>query len=218
MTTASALANARAVRFVVAAVIAVVCAIGCAVGCTNTAVSGGAGAPAPTPNPPASSSSAPTRAAKGEPQVGLPRGVVILQGAGPAHRFDVQVAATPRQREKGLMFVEHLDDDAGMIFFFDRSEPLSFWMKNTLIPLDMLFIDENLVVKGIVENAEPLTTTPRRIAGATRFVLELNGGTSRRLGLAPGDRVSFEGISDALWRPAPARASSTTTNHSPEEP
>jgi hypothetical protein len=161
----------------------------CAVGCPST--NGAPPAGPSSPRPPASSS---------EAQTGLGTGVVVVHAQGGAERFRVEVAATPTQRERGLMFREQLDDDAGMLFLFERQQQLSFWMKNTYLPLDMLFIDEDLVVKGIVENAEPLTTTSRRIAGATRFVLELKGGTARRLGLAAGDRVAFEGIADQLWQ------------------
>ncbi|MBM4279703.1 MAG: DUF192 domain-containing protein [Deltaproteobacteria bacterium] len=186
-----------------AALAAVVVALG---GCPTTAIPEG---PAAREDAVAGQHASPSRAgaprgaaktSERRPQSGLATGVVIVEGAGGPQRFRAQLAVTPEAREKGLMFVEHLDDDAGMIFFFERQQQLSFWMKNTYIPLDMLFIDEDLVVKGIVENAEPLTTTSRRIEGPTRFVLELRGGTARRLGLAAGDRVRFEGVPAALWQ------------------
>ena len=92
------------------------------------------------------------------------------------------------------MYREHLDDDEGMLFIFERMQPLSFWMKNTWIPLDMLFIDEDFVVVGIVENAEPLTTTSRRVDKRSRYVLELAGGAAQKLGLKAGDVARFEGV------------------------
>jgi uncharacterized membrane protein (UPF0127 family) len=176
-------------------------------GCPTTATPGtssssAATKSAPSPKPPADAPA----------PMELSTGVAVVQTARGPQRFRVELAVKPRERERGLMYREHLDDDAGMVFFFERQQPLSFWMKNTYLPLDMLFIDENLVVKGIVENAEPLTTSSRRIGEPTRFVLELNAGTARRLGLAAGDHVHFEGVPEALWLPP----SSTSTAASKE--
>lgn len=98
------------------------------------------------------------------------------------------------------MYREHLDDDEGMVFLFERQQRLSFWMKNTWIPLDMLFIDSSLTVAGIVENAEPLTLSGRGVDAPSRFVLELKGGTAAALGLAVGQQVRFEGIDASLWQ------------------
>ena len=86
-----------------------------------------------------------------------------------------------------------LADDAGMLFVFPETDEHSFWMKNTLIPLDMIFIDEDRVVVGVVAGAEPLTLEPRS-AGVSRFVLEVNGGWAARHGVAVGDRVTFENV------------------------
>jgi uncharacterized membrane protein (UPF0127 family) len=168
--------------------------VACLAGCPSTAAPDGA---SPVAKPDARRSSP---SAAQQPQAGLDTGIVVVVGKAGPQRFRVQLAKTEKQRERGLMFVESLDEDAGMLFFFERQQQLSFWMKNTYVPLDMFFIDEDLVVKGIVENAEPLTTSPRRIVGPTRFVLEVRGGTARRLGLAAGDRVSFEGIPPELWQ------------------
>jgi uncharacterized membrane protein (UPF0127 family) len=173
----------------------VVVVIACLVGCPSTAAPDAASPAARRDDKPATT----TSTAK-QPQTGLATGVVVVNGKAGPQRFRVQLATTNKEREKGLMFVEQLDDDAGMIFFFERQQQLSFWMKNTYLPLDMFFIDEDLVVKGIVENAEPLTTSARRIDGPTRFVLEVKGGTARKLGLGAGDRVQFEGIAPALWQ------------------
>lgn len=92
------------------------------------------------------------------------------------------------------MFREQMDDDAGMLFLFDKMEVQSFWMKNTRLPLDMLFLDESGTIVGIVENAEPLSLTSRSVGLPSRYVLELNGGTSRRLGIEAGQKTRFVGV------------------------
>ena len=92
------------------------------------------------------------------------------------------------------MYRNHLDPDAGMLFIFDREAPLTFWMKNTFIPLDMIFIDDDRRIVGIVEDAVPETETPRRVQGESRYVLEIGGGLSRRLGIGKGGQVDFEGV------------------------
>jgi uncharacterized membrane protein (UPF0127 family) len=119
---------------------------------------------------------------------------VVIRAGSAEHRFRVELATTPQERARGLMFREHLDDDAGMLFLFDQMEVQSFWMKNTKIPLDMIFLDEEGVIVGIVENAEPLTLTSRSVGRPSRYVLEVNGGTSRRLGIEAGQRALFLGV------------------------
>ena len=121
-------------------------------------------------------------------------GAVIIQTPTGAQRYAVELAIDPGQRNKGLMFREQLDADAGMLFVFEDMRIQSFWMKNTRIPLDMIFIDDELVIAGIVESAEPLTLTSRKVDKKSRFVLELAGGTSRQRGIAAGQHVTFEGV------------------------
>ena len=118
--------------------------------------------------------------------------------------FRVEVAATDAQRQRGLMFRDHLDDDAGMIFVFERPALQSFWMKNTHIPLDMLFLDADFVVVGIVENAEPMTLNARRVDAPALYVLELNGGATRKLGLVRGMRASVTGLAKPTSASAPS--------------
>ena len=110
------------------------------------------------------------------------------------------------------MFREHLDDNAGMLFLFERTQLLSFWMKNTHIPLDMIFIDEDLTIAGIVENTEPMTLTSRRIDKPSRFVLELNAGACRRLGVVAGQKVRFDGVPTELFARAPPPPSPSEKN------
>jgi uncharacterized membrane protein (UPF0127 family) len=140
--------------------------------------------------PPSPSATAPSPV----PAMPAPKGEVTIDTASGPQRFTVELAITDGERQHGLMFREHLDDDAGMLFLFERQQPLSFWMKNTHIPLDMIFIDESGVVAGIVENADPMTTTSRKVDKPSRYVLEVNGGTSRKLGLTAGERVHFAGV------------------------
>lgn len=108
--------------------------------------------------------------------------------------FDVEVANSFKERQKGLMHRDSLDDDKGMIFVFEKSRVQSFWMKNTRIPLDMFFVDKDKKVVGIVENAEPFTLTSRSCGKPSLYVLELTGGAARRLGIAVGDTLTFADI------------------------
>jgi uncharacterized membrane protein (UPF0127 family) len=108
--------------------------------------------------------------------------------------FRVELAITRDEQARGLMYRQHLDPDAGMLFINDAPTPLVFWMKNTLIPLDMIFIGSDRRIVGIVENAEPQTETPRRVEGLSQYVLEIGGGLSAKLGIRAGQQVSFQGI------------------------
>ncbi len=106
----------------------------------------------------------------------------------------VEVANTDPIRQRGLMYRETLEADAGMIFLFDHSEHLVFWMHNTLVPLDMIFITAEMRVLGVVENATPQTDDGREVAGESKYVLEVNAGFARRNGIAAGTLVRFQGI------------------------
>lgn len=108
--------------------------------------------------------------------------------------FHVELARTPEQRERGLMFREHLATDAGMLFLFDQPALQTFWMKNTLIPLDMIFLSPDKEIVGIVQNAEPLTLTGRGVNEPSQFVLEINGGLAARLGIRTGQHMQFRGV------------------------
>jgi uncharacterized membrane protein (UPF0127 family) len=107
---------------------------------------------------------------------------------------NVEVAATNAKRELGLMFRRHLDEAAGMIFLFKQPQHLTFWMKNTLIPLDMIFADSDGRIVGIVENAAPLSESIDAVDGDSQYVLEVNGGFSKRHGVIAGDRLRFIGF------------------------
>lgn len=106
------------------------------------------------------------------------------------HVFSVEIAENDAERAKGLMYRKELPEGRGMLFDFHREQEVSFWMQNTYIPLDMLFIRADGRIQRIVENAEPLSTKLIPSGGPVRAVLEVIGGTARKLGIAPGDRVA----------------------------
>lgn len=113
------------------------------------------------------------------------------------HRFTVEVVDTPESRARGLMYVQELADDAGMLFDFKEQRPVSFWMRNTYIPLDMLFIESDGTVLNIHVNARPHDTTGIPSAGPVQFVLEIPGGRSVELGIKAGDQVTHPRITAA---------------------
>ncbi len=129
----------------------------------------------------------------------LPRARVTLfdvyQGR---HAVEVEVAATTPARTRGLMWRTELAANAGMLFIFPTEQPLTFWMKNTLIPLDMLFIKKDGTVAGIVENAVPQTLSPRGVADASTFVLEVAGGWCAERKIRAGSKVLFEQLQNIL--------------------
>jgi uncharacterized membrane protein (UPF0127 family) len=105
------------------------------------------------------------------------------------HVFAVELASTPEEHAKGLMYRRQLPEGQGMLFDFHREQPTSFWMKNTYIPLDMIFIRGDGRILRIAENTVPLSETLVPSGGPVRAVLEVNAGTAKKLGIAPGDRV-----------------------------
>ena len=106
------------------------------------------------------------------------------------HVFSVEIAENDADRAKGLMYRKELPEGRGMLFDFHREQEVSFWMQNTYIPLDMIFIQGDGRILRIAENTEPLSTKLIPSGGAVRAVLEVIGGTARKLGIAPGDRVA----------------------------
>ena len=120
-----------------------------------------------------------------------------IQSGGRTHDFTVEVARTPEQQAQGLMFRERLGPDEGMIFPFPSPRPASFWMKNTLIPLDMIFIRPDGTIGRIAVNTVPKSLDPVAFDQPAAAVLELAGGRTVQLGIKAGDRVS--------WSEGPAR-------------
>jgi len=107
------------------------------------------------------------------------------------HVFAVEIADTDATREKGLMFRKSLPEGQGMLFDFHEEQPVGFWMQNTYIPLDMIFIRGDGSILRIAENTEPLSTRIIPSGGPVRAVLELIGGSAHKFGIAPGDKVAF---------------------------
>ena len=105
--------------------------------------------------------------------------------------FTVEIANTPSQRARGLMFRTQLSERHGMLFDFGRDQEVRMWMKNTLIPLDMIFIQSDGRIHRIEQNTEPESLRLISSNGSVRAVLEMSAGTSKKYGLAPGDRVIF---------------------------
>ena len=125
----------------------------------------------------------------------MPRAKVILETAGGrAYQVAVDVARTPEHRTRGLMYRTQLGRDEGMLFIFDEDEDHGFWMRNTFIPLDMIFIDSAFRIVSIAANAEPKSEVNRHAGKLNRYVLEVNSGWSAEHGVAVGDRVRFEGL------------------------
>src|SRR5690606_3565408 len=111
--------------------------------------------------------------------------------------FKVEVVDTPETRARGLMFRRELAPDAGMLFDFEESRPVAFWMMNTFIPLDMIFIRADGTVANVHVNARPQDPTSIPSDGPVMFVLEIAGGRSAEIGLAAGDRVDHPRIAKA---------------------
>jgi uncharacterized membrane protein (UPF0127 family) len=121
-------------------------------------------------------------------------GRLVLNTDSGAHAFSVEVVDTPETRSRGLMFRQELADDAGMLFDFEEEREVSFWMMNTFIPLDMIFIGADGVVKTIHVNARPQDPTSIPSQVPVQFVLEIPGGRSEEIGLEPGDTVEHPRI------------------------
>jgi uncharacterized membrane protein (UPF0127 family) len=115
----------------------------------------------------------------------------VEAGAGQEHTFDVELAVTPQQQTQGLMYRPSLAPAAGMLFIYRPVRRVSMWMRNTAIPLDMLFIAEDGEIVRIAERSVPFSLTTISSGMPVRGVLEINGGTAARLGIELGDRVIY---------------------------
>jgi uncharacterized membrane protein (UPF0127 family) len=104
-------------------------------------------------------------------------------------RFQVEIAVTPAEQARGLMFRKSLAPDRGMLFIYKRPQPVAYWMRNTLIPLDIIYIQPDGRILSIVRNARPHDETPLPSGGPVLGVLEIAGGRAAQLGVLPGDRV-----------------------------
>lgn len=126
---------------------------------------------------------------------------VYLLGDWGQARFSVEIADDPQERAVGLMNRTSMPMSAGMLFVYERPQALSFWMRNTLIPLDIIFVDETGVVRHIHHNAVPLDETPVFGGTGLTHVLEINGGLSEQMGIEEGTRIKHPSFSqsEAAW-------------------
>jgi len=124
-----------------------------------------------------------------EPPIKFEHSSLVVATGGREIKFNIELALDEAQRARGLMFRDKLGPYDGMLFDFYREAPVSFWMKNTLIPLDMVFIAGDGTIRHIHANAVPLSTDAIPSEFPVRAVLEINGGSARLLGIKPGDKV-----------------------------
>lgn len=132
---------------------------------------------------------APAQPAKTDTATGT-EPLTLMTSSGP-HKFAVEVMRTRAQLAKGLMYRRYLPADRGMLFEFDHVAPVMMWMRNTYIPLDMIFIDKGGKVISIAANTEPLSDHIISSGGAVLAALEVNAGTAVRIGLKVGDKVVY---------------------------
>ena len=123
---------------------------------------------------------------------------VDLRGDWGTVRFTVELAETPEERSQGLMHRRSLSSSAGMLFVFDSPQNVVFWMENTLIPLDILFLSAEGVILRIHENAMPLDRTPIYGGDDVKYVLEINGGLARRIGISAGTELRHPRIKQSI--------------------
>ena len=120
--------------------------------------------------------------------------VAIEREDGTMVRVKVELAVTEDERATGLMYREKLEKGTGMLFIFDKPEVHYFWMKNTYVPLDMIFIGSDLGIAGVVENTEPMTLTPRGVGKESQYVLEVEAGFCAKYGVRKGMKTTFNGF------------------------
>jgi uncharacterized membrane protein (UPF0127 family) len=137
-----------------------------------------------------------SKAAETSP-IGLAMETITIDTDHGAQTFQVEIADTDATREKGLMFRKTMEPDHGMLFVFPITEGVAFWMKNTILPLDMLFIRDDGTISSVAPNATPFSTEEISSAEMVRGVLELNGGRAAALGIVPGDVVHARAFHNA---------------------
>ena len=148
----------------------------------------------------------------------FPRSTLTIQTAdGAVHDFNVQVATSGAQLEYGLMFRHYLADDAGMIFLFEPPQVIQMWMKNTIIPLDMVFLKNDGTVSYVAENAKPQSLDVISSPGLASAVIELKGGIAAKLHIQRGDKVKSHDFDVAVAK-APPRAEAPPVETVPADP
>jgi uncharacterized protein len=165
--------------------------LGAPAACSNGGAASSGGEDAPQASP-ASDTAKQVSQPRGTPQPKLPVGTVVLETPPRAPiTVKAEIASTDTQRQMGLMWRTALAEDEGMLFLFEQEQHLSFWMRNTLISLDLIFIGSDWKVVGVAERATPLTDDPRDVPGVSQYVLEVAAGWADRHGIVPGTEVRF---------------------------
>jgi uncharacterized membrane protein (UPF0127 family) len=124
-------------------------------------------------------------------------GTLVLKTDSGPHSISIELATTPGERALGLMYRRAMPGDAGMLFLYDRPQTIEMWMRNTIIPLDMIFIGADGKVHRIESHTEPFSTQLISSEGAVQGVLEVNAGTAEAIGLKAGDEVVYPSIDQA---------------------
>ena len=119
-------------------------------------------------------------------------GYFVSADGAKSQTFKFEVCANDAERSLGLMYRRALPDNAGMIFVFPEEREHTFWMKNTYIPLDMVFVDKAMKVVGILEDVPPLNEVPRTVGKLSMYVLEFSAGTMKKIGVAPGATLRMQ--------------------------
>lgn len=125
-------------------------------------------------------------------EIKMRRDTLILHTASGDHRIDIEVAESDREQQRGLMFRQSLGDNEGMLFPYPTPREITMWMRNTFIPLDMIFIRGDGIIHRIATDTEPFSETIIPSQGEATAVLEMKAGSARRLGLKAGDRVEYK--------------------------
>jgi uncharacterized membrane protein (UPF0127 family) len=116
----------------------------------------------------------------------------FVTAAGEKHRIDIEIADNENDRSLGLMYRKQMDANRGMLFIFETEAPQAFWMHNTFIPLDIIYIDAQMRIVSMVENAATLNDTSLPSAGPAMYVVEVNGGFCKEKGIKVGDTISYK--------------------------
>lgn len=116
---------------------------------------------------------------------------VLIHTGGSTYKFSAEIADSAEERSQGLMFREHMAANEGMLFLYPAEKPVAFWMKNTPLPLDMIFIGENGRIVHVAAMARPFDTSPISSQEPAKAVLEILGGSANQLGIKPGDLVEW---------------------------
>ena len=130
--------------------------------------------------------------ARGQSRAGLDQVTLCIKSGTKMHKLTTEIAGTSAEQAKGMMFRTEMSDDSGMVFPFPEPRVASFWMKNTVIPLDIIFIRANGSIESIAENTIPYSTDPIEAGEPVTAVLELRGGLAAELGIAAGDTVRWK--------------------------